>query len=91
MSFGEGDLHERVERLENALAIAEDAASNWRSKALARAYRIYKLERENKELWELVNDMYYTIGASRASVIVAREDYARYGERLSGLGIEVER
>ena len=75
MSFGEGDLHDEVDRLKgvNGELCAE----------------INRQERRIRELESLVRDMYRTIGASKASVMVARTRYEYYAERMRELRIEV--
>lgn len=89
MSFGEGDLHVENERLKEKVAELEADVDRVKVVNGELCDEINRQERRIRELESLARDMYRTIGASKASVMVARTRYEYYAERMRELGIEV--
>ena len=87
MSFGDGDLHKRVDELENAYKLLQADFDITRERWMMRGAYIAKQRERIKALESLVKDMYAEWCATVDDYYAGNID--GYYERMAELGIEV--
>lgn len=85
MSFGDGDLHKRVDELENAYKLLQADFDITRERWMMRGAYIAKQRERVEALEELVRDLW-----PRASFTMSPENRRGWRERIEALGLEVD-